>query len=135
MTVLLDLNVILDVVQRREPHYTDSARLLSAAARGQIEGQLPGHAITTIYYLVARYAARERAEMTVDWMLDQFDVRASTAADFRRARALPMTDFEDAVVAALAERMNCDHVVTRNTSDFENAPVSVRTPRAILRTL
>jgi len=64
MTVLVDLNVILDVVQRREPHYTDSAVLLSKIVEGDLDGPVPGHAITTIYYLVRRYAGRERAEQS-----------------------------------------------------------------------
>jgi hypothetical protein len=31
MKVLLDLNVLLDVVQNRVPHYDDSAKVLSLA--------------------------------------------------------------------------------------------------------
>jgi hypothetical protein len=34
MTILVDLNVILDVVQHREPHYTNSALLLSKIVEG-----------------------------------------------------------------------------------------------------
>lgn len=33
MKVLLDLNVLLDVVQDRIPHYRDSAEILAEAAR------------------------------------------------------------------------------------------------------
>jgi hypothetical protein len=34
--VLLDLNVLLDVVQQRMPHYEASAQVLSCARRGEI---------------------------------------------------------------------------------------------------
>jgi hypothetical protein len=34
--VLLDLNVLLDVVQHRVPHYEASAQVLSCARRGEI---------------------------------------------------------------------------------------------------
>ncbi|WP_199774239.1 PIN domain-containing protein [Salinibacter altiplanensis] len=66
MTILVDLNVILDVVQRREPHYADSAGLLSKIVEGTVDGAVPGHAITTIYYLVRSCVTKKRAETTVN---------------------------------------------------------------------
>jgi hypothetical protein len=77
MTVLLDLNVVLDVVQRRTPHYRASALALSRVARGEVEGVLPSHAITTLYYIVAKYADRTRADDTVDWMLGHFNIASA----------------------------------------------------------
>jgi hypothetical protein len=46
MRVLLDLNVLLDVVQNRIPHYRDSAKVLSLARIGEIKAALPVHAFT-----------------------------------------------------------------------------------------
>ena len=37
MIVLIDLNVLLDVIQRRTPHYSDSAAVLSRARTGDFE--------------------------------------------------------------------------------------------------
>jgi len=48
MKVLLDLNVVLDVVQNRVPHYQDSAQILSLARLGEIEATIPSHAITAL---------------------------------------------------------------------------------------
>lgn len=135
MTILVDLNVILDVVQRRDPHYTDSATLLSEIVEGSLAGGMPGHAITTVYYLVNRHVNRTRAETTVDWLLDNFEVIPARESDFRAARQLPMVDFEDAVVAALAERVASDVIATRNTADFNGSPVPAKPPRAVLQEL
>jgi predicted nucleic acid-binding protein len=132
MTVLVDLNVILDVFQRREPHYTDSAVLLSKMVEGDLDGSVPGHATTTIYYLVRRYADRERAEETVDWLLNHLTVIGATEADFRSARQLPIEDFEDAVVAQRAVRASADVIATRNTTDFDGAPVLAKPPGVVL---
>ena len=85
MTLLVDLNVILDVVQRREPHYTDSAVLLSKIVEGNVDGAVPGHAITTVYYLVRSYVSMERAETTVDWLLDHLEIIPAGENDFRTA--------------------------------------------------
>jgi predicted nucleic acid-binding protein len=132
MTVLVDLNVILDVVQRRDPHYRDAAILLSKIIEGNLGRSVPGHAITTIYYLVRRHTDRERAEETVDWLLDHLAVIAASEADFRAARQLPIDDFEDAVVAQLAVRDAVTLIATRNTADFEGAPVPAKPPGVVL---
>lgn len=133
MTILVDLNVILDVVQHREPHYTNSAVLLSKIVEGAVDGAVPGHAITTVYYLVRRYVNKERAETTVDWLLNHMEVLPAGEHDFRTARQFEMDDFEDAVVAALADRASCDVIATRNTEDFEGAPTPVKPPKEILK--
>lgn len=135
MTLLVDLNVILDVVQRREPHYTDSAVLLSKIVEGTVDGAVPGHAITTVYYLVRSYVSMERAETTVDWLLDHLEVIPAGEHDFRTARQFEMGDFEDAVVAALAGRASCDVIATRNTEDFSASPIPAKSPKAILTEL
>lgn len=134
MKVLFDLNVLLDVVQNRVPHYEDSARVLSLARRGEIQGVLPVHAFTTLYYIVAKAAGKTKAEQTVDWLLAHFEVAVADKAVLLRARQLPLADFEDAVVASLAQAGQCDHVVTRNVSDFAGSPVSALTPTDFLAT-
>ena len=68
MRVLLDLNILLDVVQNRAPHYEDPAKVLSLARVGGIQAVLPVHAFTTLYYIVAKAAGKPKAEQTVDWL-------------------------------------------------------------------
>ena len=99
MKVLLDLNVLLDVVQNRGPHYDDSAKVLSLARLGEIQAVLPVHAFTTLYYILAKAASKAKAEQTVDWLLAHFEVAVADKTILLRARQLPLADFEDAVAA------------------------------------
>jgi predicted nucleic acid-binding protein len=132
MRVLLDLNVLLDVVQRREPFYDASAKVLSRAVAGEDSGYLPGHALTTIHYIVQRFSGREPADRFVDWLLSHLEIVPQDKSQFIRARSLPMPDFEDAAVASAAEASECDVIVSRNVADFEGAPVQVMTPEEFL---
>ena len=45
-----------------------------------------------------------------------------------------MTDFEDAVVAAIAESAGCSVIITRNITDFSQSPVSAITPEEFIAT-
>lgn len=128
MRVLVDLNVLLDVIQRREPHYAASASILSRITEGDLEGAVAGHALTTIYYIVSRFADRQSANRAVDWILRDMKVVPEGRDLFLRARSLKMGDFEDAVVASAAETMHCEWIVTRNVDDFAQSPVPAVTP-------
>ena len=135
MKITLDLNVVLDVVQNRAPHYQDSAEVLSRARSGEITAVLPGHAVTTLHYILAKAAGVAKADQTVDWLLTHFEIAAADKALFRRARQLTPADFEDAVVAGIAESTKCDYVVTRNVLDFAGSPVPAVTPTDFLASL
>lgn len=56
MRAIIDLNIVLDVVQRREPQYTASALVLSRAAERRMEGVLPSHALPILHTIVGRCA-------------------------------------------------------------------------------
>jgi predicted nucleic acid-binding protein len=129
MKVMIDLNVFLDFLQNRQPHYEASARVLSKILFGQLTGVIPAHAVTTLHYLIAKYASVRQANETIDWLLGRFEVAACDKAALLRARLLAFTDFEDAVLAALAEREKCDAIITRNITDFASSPVSAVTPK------
>jgi predicted nucleic acid-binding protein len=126
--ILVDLNVLLDVVQKREPHYRASAAVLETVIHGEVVAALAAHAVTTVHYIVGRYQNRDMADQAVDWLLRYFTVVPVGRAELLRARGLGWPDYEDAVVAAAAEAAGCEAVVTRNVKDFHNSPVEAWTP-------
>jgi len=130
--IMLDLNVILDVVQRREPHYAASAAVLSRVVRGQCAASVPAHAMTILHYIVARHNNRRKADDLMDWLLRYCDVATEGKREFERARQLALNDFEDAVVASCAESSGCECIVTRNVADFPGLSLPVLTPAEFL---
>lgn len=132
MRLMLDLNVLLDVVQRREPFYEASASVLSKVVEGEDAGAIPGHIVTTLYYVVRRSSGKEKADGFVEWVLSHLEVVAQEKGQFVRARSLPLSDFEDAVVASAAEAAECDVIISRNVTDFEGSPVQAMTPEEFL---
>ncbi len=132
---VLDVNVVLDVLQRREPWYRDSAATLAAAESGRLRAMLPGHAVTTLFYLYAKHASRDAARMRVAELLRFCDVAAIDRPVVATALTLPYGDLEDAVLMAAAERADADYVVTRDHALFAAGPVPVVTPGELLALL
>jgi predicted nucleic acid-binding protein len=130
--ILVDTNVLLDVIQKREPHYRASAAVIDGIIRQRYRGTLSAHAVTTIHFLVRRYQNGDMAHQAVAWLLRHFDIAALGRAELLRAQALGWADFEDAVVAAAAESLGCHTIVTRNVRDFTGSPIAALTPEEFL---
>lgn len=128
MKVIFDLNILMDVMQQREQFYAASAAALSKSLDGECEGIIPGQAVTTLHYLLTRYANKQKADESVDFLIDNFVIVNAEAETFRKARQLNINDFEDAVVTAIAIKAKCDVIVTRNISDFKQSPIQVLLP-------
>ena len=131
-TALFDTNVLLDVVLAREPWAGVATALLDAAARGIVHAYVASHALTTIHYIVEREHGRTAAVTAVSDLLDIVDVVELGSDDFRRALALTLADFEDAVQVAACLRAGANVLVTRNARDFKGAPIAVQSPAELL---
>lgn len=131
MKIMLDLNVLLDVVQKRQPHYQASAQILDFALKNQC-GHLSSHVLTTCYYLVMKYAQQQTAEEFIDWLLQKFTIIPANKETFLFARNLKFKDFEDSVISACAAEHHCNYIITRNSKDFNRSPVQALSPAEFL---
>ena len=134
-TILVDLNVIVDVIQQRQPFYEESARVVDAVVRGQAEGWLAAHSITTLFYVINRVRNRETAVTAITGLLEVFTVAAVDDQVIRRAMAWGWPDFEDAVQMATAVNIQANYLITRNPRDFQAGHIPVVQPAAFLTLL
>lgn len=132
MTVTVDINVLLDVFQKREPHYAASAQVMSLVVAGTLTGVCPAHGLTTLYYLVRKHAAKPDAEEAMERVLRHFQIGNLESAGWQKAQRLSLEDFEDAVVASVAEEAGSAFIITRNVDDFSGSPVAAITPTDFL---
>lgn len=131
----MDINVLLDVFQRREPYYAASAQVVGLVTSGRLRGVCPAHGLTTLYYLARKHASKPAAEEAMDRVLGSFAIGNLDRDGWRRARMLPMPDFEDAVVAMVAKESSSSFIVTRNVGDFAASPVPAISPADFLSQL
>lgn len=132
MKLLLDINVVLDVALNRTPFVQDSARLLNAIDLGRAEGYVAAHTVTTAFYVTAKNRGVQTATAAISQLLGIVDVVPADRADLTRAISLGWRDFEDAVQAVCAEKINADAIVTRDPKDFQHATLPVHSPTDIL---
>lgn len=135
LNVVFDLNILLDVLQAREPFYEFSARLLAAAETGKIQGWLAAHSVTTLFYLIAKDKSSDQARVTLTNLLQFLKISPVNETTIEQALNLPYRNFEDAVQAASALQIHADYLVSRNIKDYQPAPLPVVQPAELLALL
>ena len=128
MVLLVDDNVLLDVLQHREPHYWYSFRIWELCSKGQCEGYISALTFADIVYIMRREVAYNEIDELLDTVAKVFRFAALTLPDLSNAANMKWRDFEDAVQSSTASRINADYIITRNTKDYQNSPIKAITP-------
>lgn len=132
MRLLIDANILLDVLQKREPHYRLSAIIWKLCEIEQAEGYVPALTIANLIYVMRREFDADQIEEVVNKLSLIFRISDLTASDIARAAELKWPDFEDALQSVAAERLRADFIITRNARDFEMSRVPALSPAEFL---
>lgn len=132
MRLLIDANILLDVLQKREPHYRDAALIWKLCEIEQAEGYVSVLSFADLVYVMRKELDPQAIEDVQHKLSLIFHFADLTAADITRAGEMKWDDFEDAVQAATAERIHADHIITRNVRDFKQSKVVTFTPAEYL---
>ena len=135
MKLLIDANILLDVLQRRVPHYRDSALIWKLCETRHAEGWVSALALANLIYVMRKSLTPEQIEDTLFKLGLIFRVADLTAPDIAKAAAYRWNDYEDALQAVAAERVHADAIITRNICDYANSRIVAITPSEYLAKL
>lgn len=135
MRVLLDTNVILDLMLRRDPWRVEAEAIAQAGADGRLQAHVCASAITDIFYISRRLIGAERARDIVRLCLDRLQVVSVTHGLLDAAERRGGGDFEDDLQAECAAESHLDAIVTRDPKGFASSPVPALTPAELLARL
>jgi len=130
--VLIDLNIILDVLQKRNPFYTNSVQVLAGVETGLMTGFLAAHSITTLFYLIQKDQSAAAARAAITELLQFLQIAPVNQSTIDQALNLDYQDFEDAVQMIAALQCKADYLITRNTSDYQPPLVPVLKPAELV---
>lgn len=128
MRVLVDTNVLLDVLARREPHWAAASRVWTLAETGRVQADISAISYNNVYYIVRRWSGRGRAEKALRLLRDVFGTVGLTQKVLIQAMDAEFPDFEDAIQYFLAVHARADYILTRDAQDFPRAGPTVIPP-------
>lgn len=135
MNALIDTNVIVDVLVKREPFFSDSSRILDRAERGDFTAWVCATTVTTIYYLVRRHLGAAETVERIEDLTAICSIAAVNHSVIDSALRSSITDFEDAVLNHSALTVGAGCIITRNESDFKRSSLVVYNPTQFLAAL
>lgn len=128
MNMMFDINVVLDIVARRQPFYESSRAAFLMVVENGDRPCLSAHAFATLYHLLGTVSTRKQREVAMRWIFDSFAVAGLGETEVSAARGYGLPDFEDALVVATAAASKCRCILTRNVRDFRGSVVKAMSP-------
>jgi predicted nucleic acid-binding protein len=135
MNLFIDTNVLIDLIDKREPFYKDVAIIFSLAENKKFKLATSSLSFVNTFYVVSKSssgllvldALKKIRIICAISNIDEIVVDQSLISNFN--------DFEDAVQYFSALHHKCDIIITRNKKDFKNSEIPVMTPMELLATL
>ena len=133
MKILLDTNVIVDVLQQREPWRKDGETIFIAAAMNRITACVTAKQIADIHYMTKKLLkghphVDNLAKQVIGKLMGIMELEDTCAIDCQTAMSISNNDFEDAMLMVSAARESMDYIVTRNVTHFKGSSVPTVTP-------
>ena len=119
--VLIDTNIIIDFLYKRQPFYTQSKQIIQMVESKIIEGCITTSILMDLHYIIwHRLGSKKDANSACQAMMNIFNILDVNSNDIDEALKTNPTDFEDKVVEKCSIRNNCDFIVTRNIKHFDS---------------
>jgi predicted nucleic acid-binding protein len=136
MKVLLDTNILMDALQERQPFDVDAKEILKRGQDKKLICLFTANAATDIFYIYSKAHDVKTARSALRFLLTNYDVVSVTQEDCLNALKLPLNDFEDALAAVCAQKVEADYIVTRDEKFLsEKLSVKVISPKELLSIL
>ena len=140
MRALLDTNVIVDVLQRREPWFSDGQKIFYAIANKKIIGCITAKEAADIYFFSRKQFTGQKnvdakARQVMTKLFALFELVDTLGIDCQNAIAIENNDYEDAIMIESAVRAGLDCIITRNPDHFKTDAIPVYSPAEFVANL
>jgi predicted nucleic acid-binding protein len=131
--LLIDTNIVIDLLSKREKFYDEAADLFSRADKKELELTISSLTFANTNYILSKLkSAKEAREI-----LRKFKVLVELLSLDDKITELALSDdnfpdFEDGLQYYSAIENQIDIIITRNKKDFKNSKIPVLTAKEFL---
>ncbi|WP_026450510.1 type II toxin-antitoxin system VapC family toxin [Aequorivita capsosiphonis] len=131
--LLIDTNIVIDLLSKREKFYDEAADLFSRADKKELELTISSLTFANTNYILTKLkSAKEAREI-----LRKFKVLVELLALDDKVTELALSDdnfpdFEDGLQYYSAIENQIDVIISRNKKDFKNSKIPVLTAKEFL---
>jgi len=134
MKVLLDTNVLLDYLTKRDPFYADSRKIMDLCSSDKITGCMAAHSVMNMFYILRKeYSLDERRAMLLR-LCKVIEIEGIGSDKIISAlNRLDFSDVEDCLQDECASSFGAQYIVTRNLGDYSNSKIPAILPADFLQ--
>ena len=125
MKVLIDTNIAIDALRPNPDFQVEAKNVFLLIWQDKIEPYLCANSLTDIFYILRKVQGAEKTKKTIANLMAAVSIVPLSGSDCSGALALPMDDFEDALIAVCADRIGADYIVSRD-EQFINSSTAVK---------
>ena len=130
--VFLDTDIVLDLLQKRQPFAEPAARLFSQIEQKKLRASLSPLTVANTYYVLRRGTSSREALRSLRLFLNLVAVIPMTQKTVDLALLSGFRDFEDALQYYTALDQGLEVLLTRNKKDYKNASIPIMTAAEFL---
>jgi len=127
--LLVDTNIVVDLLTRREEHYKEAQDLFTLSDEEKVKLVVSSLTFANTHYLLTRHLNKDEARKTLSKFKVLVEVAQLDDKIIELALASDFTDFEDAIQYYTAVVNGIDTIITRNLIDFKTSKLPVFTAK------
>jgi predicted nucleic acid-binding protein len=133
MRVLVDTNVVLDYIAKREPYAAQAYKIVKMCADKEIDGCIAAHTVLNLFFILRKKMSVDERKATIKKLCLAFNVIGVDILKIMSALENDsFDDFEDCIQYECALDFGADYLITRNISDFTGSSIKAITPSDFL---
>ena len=134
MRILIDTNIILDLIQNREPHSNNASRIINSCITKKNIGYVSSHSLSDLFFILRKYKSVDERKAIILNLCKYFKVIPENVDFFVSVcKNKDWTDLEDGLQMKCAEIEKLDFIISRDKgTGFNHSPVKVINPTEFL---
>jgi len=126
MTIFLDTNIVLDLLSKREPHYTNVADLYEVCYQNGHIICCSSLTIANTAYTLVKYVPKNKIIHTLSKFVSVCKITTVDEEIIKSALNSDFKDFEDGIQYYSALKAGADIIITRDTKGFAPSKITVK---------
>ena len=125
MKLFIDTNIVLDLLQCREPWIDDTLVLFQLAKDRELELMVSDLTFVNVVYIAGKNIDKQKLRETLVGLKKLVTVISIGNACIEQALSDNFNDFEDAVQYYAAKREQVDYILSRDEKGFKTSEIPV----------
>lgn len=131
--VFIDTDVILDLLDKREPFYKEAAIIFSLIEENNIKGYTSPIVFANIHYILSKKLSKNMALKNLLKLRNLINIAPINEKIIDQSLNSNFKDYEDSIQYYTAIAADISILITRNVKDYKNAGITICDPQQYLK--